>query len=280
MSPDDPRHGSEAGYEQHVRDSEDPCAGCHQGKLLAGRRRSKRKEMGYRFTVPSDAARARITKWRAGGASYGDIADHTGLEEGRCWEIDNDGAPRVYTRTAARILKANGWPVTALGITRRVRALVRIGWAIPHIAEACGTSHDTILDIRRRQPEFISRKVRDGILAGYEQLAMQLPEPTSKQGKAGVSRARNHATRMGWLPPLAWDDIDDPNERPAVGTNHRRRDDIDHAVVERFLCGEHSLKTTPAERRQITHRWPGSLADLERITGWATWRYVVREDVA
>lgn len=282
MLPEDERHGAERGYEQHVRDGEDPCADCYQAKLLAARRRRKRQQMGHRYTVPSTKARARLDRWRAGGASYGDIADHTGLEEGRCWEILNDGAPTIYTRTALRIMAATGWPVTTLGITRRVRALVRIGWTVPHIAEACGVHHDTILDIRRRRPEFVSRRVRDAIVAGYETLSMRLPQPQSKQDRAGVTRARNHATRSGWFPPLAWNDIDDPDERPSRAKQRPNGRDLDPVVVERFLGGDHALPTTYTEKREIARRWVAmgrTQYELEHAVGWNSAR-LLRTDGA
>lgn len=217
MSPEDPRHGSEAGYEQHRREGEDPrdvCFPCYEGKLLAARRRTKRKTMGYRYMFPADVVRARLGQWRDSGATYGEIADHVGIEEGVIWEIVNDGSPTVYARTAKRILSAKGWPVTTLGLTRRVRALAAMGWTMPNIAEACQVHHDTIVDVRRRQADFTSRKVRTGIVAGYDHLSVTFPNAGTKQEKAGITRARNHAIKQGWAPPLAWDDIDDPNERP------------------------------------------------------------------
>lgn len=231
MRADDDRHGSEAGYEQHVRDGDGKrsCPACYEAKLVSSRRRSKRKAMGYRYTVPSDRARVRVQTWRDGGATWGDISDHTGIESGRLWEIHHDGAPAIYARTAYAILSAGDWPVTALGIRRRVQALTRLGWTTPNVAAACNVHHDTIIDIRRRQPEFIARKVRDGIVAGYLALCDTLPQPTTQQERAGVTRARNYAERNGWAPPIAWDDIDDPNEQPgtikrSVGRPPRKED--------------------------------------------------------
>lgn len=217
MTPDDPRHGSEAGHEQHVRDGEKPCAACDDAKLRAGRRRTKRKAMGYAYTVSSDAARQRLAEWREGGATYGEIADHVGLTDSLIWDVLHEKRPIIYTRSARTILAAKGHPVTVLGATRRVQALVRLGYSTPRIAAACNVSHDTIVDVRRRQPQFMARKVREGIVAGYEALSMRIPTGETKQERAGITRARNTAERNGWPPPLAWDDIDDPNETPDTG---------------------------------------------------------------
>lgn len=217
MSPDDPRHGTEAGHEQHIRDAEESCAPCYEAKILASRRRSKRRAMGYRATVPANPARARLMQWRDGGATYSEIADHTGIEESRIWEIINDGSPRIYARTAAAVMSAGEWPVTALGVTRRIQALCRRGHSAGRIAEAAGVTVDAILDTRAGPRKFTSRKVRAGVLAAYDLLADRSPESTPR----GISRVVNHAERMGWPPPAAWEDVDDPYEQPVLDERPR-----------------------------------------------------------
>jgi hypothetical protein len=278
MDDHDPRHGTEAGHEQHCRDDEQPCEPCHEAKILASRRRTKRKTMGYRYTVPAGPARARLQQWRDGGATYGEIADHTGVEESRIWEILNNPTAIVYTRTSRTILNTNGWPVTAASLTRRVRALCRLGWSIPKIAEACGAHHDTILAIRARQPQFASRKVRDGIVAGYAASAMTIPEATSGRDQAGITRARNHAERMGWAPPLAYDDIDDPAARPTGLRElpNRPKTEIDPVIVERLLNLQPVQHSTRAEREEAMRRWKAmgrSEKSLCETHGWKDSRY-------
>lgn len=215
MLPDDERHGSEAGHEQHMRDGEDACQDCYRAKLLAGRRRTKRKAMGYRYTVPAHKARVRLQQWRDAGATYGEISDHVSVEESRVWEILNEPTPIIYTRTANAIMRAEGWPVTTESLTRRVRALCRLGWSIPRIAEACGVNHDTILFTRKRRPDFVSRKVRAGIVKGYKILANELPTGETQQERAGITRARNYAARQGWPSSWDFDDIDDLSSQPS-----------------------------------------------------------------
>lgn len=280
MSPDDKRHGTEAGHEQHCRDDEDPCEPCYTAKLIAGRRRNKRKTMGYRYTVPADRALDRLREWRAIGASYGEIADHCGVEESRVWEILNGPHPVVYTRTANAILRTAGWPVTAASVTRRVRALARLGWTIPRIAKACGVDHDTILHIRRRERDFLSRKVREGVVRGYETLANQLPTGATQQERAGITRARNYAERAGWPSPWAFDDIDDLTAGSVAVSRDR---DVDPVVVERIFAGDHTVQANRAEKAEVCRRWDvsgRSLGDLERMTGWNVARYYRKGDAA
>lgn len=255
MSPDDARHGTEAGHEQHHRDGEDPCAACSRAKLIASRRRSKRRQMGYSYTIPADTARARLARWRDGGATYGEIADHTGIEESRVWEILNDPTGRIYTRTHNAIMRAKGWPVTALGITRRVQALCRLGYSMPTIAAACGVSHDTIADLRARTPVFVSRKVRAGVIAGYAELEMKTPAQEGDYQRRSVTRCRAHAERMGWPSPMAFDDIDDPNEQPQGVRTPARRD---------LLAEWHDLRDAGESIEQAAVRLGVTVGAIER----------------
>lgn len=217
MSPTDLRHGTEAGHEQHRRDKEAPCDACKRADILASRRRSKRRAMGHAYTVDAAPAVNRLRMWRQGGASGNDICRHIGLSDSRVWELLNDPPLVIYTRTANTILTAQGWPVTSLGITRRVRALSRIGYSAQRIADAAGVHLDTVIDARRTVREFVAVKVRDGILAAYDQLADTPAVGEAERDRAGITRTRNHAARAGWPPPLAWDDIDNPHEQPDPG---------------------------------------------------------------
>lgn len=84
-------------------------------------------------------------------------------------------------------------------------------------------------------------------------------------GKWARSYARTVAKKNGWLPPLAWDDIDRDPEPPTAEPVY-----LDEVVVDRILAGDR-LDATPAERAEVVRRWLNTgrpLADLERLTGW------------
>jgi len=277
MHPNDFRHGTEAGHEQHRRDGEDPCQPCLDAKLKAARRRTKRKTQGHRYTLPAGAAWDRVQRWRDGGASLDDIASITGLEESVTSRIINGQRTMpIYARTFHAIMRAPaGMPLTSIGATRRIQALQRLGWSVERIAIEAGVHRDTILD--GRQPRvFVARRVRVSIDGAYRRLHMVIPTGETKQHRAGITRARNHAERMGWLPPLAWTDIDDALEHPDLTSADNAPDPV---VVERILAGDWRLKANPAERREVIARWPGTLNELERRTGWNVAR-IKREAVA
>lgn len=219
----DSRHGSEAGHEQHMRDNETPCPPCREAKLRASRRRSKRKQQGHRYTVPTGDLTRRLEDWRAAGATYGEIADHLGIVESRVWEIINDAPERIYTRTAVAIVSADGMPVTTVGVTRRIQALTWMGYSANRIADAAGCHLDTIRDARHEPRTFLARKVRDGVARAYEELHMHAATATTQQERAGVTRSANMARRNGWAAPMAWECIDDQRETPMWGADGRRR---------------------------------------------------------
>src|SRR5262249_22050368 len=59
----------------------------------------------------------------------------------------------------------------------------------------------------------------------YDRLWNQPPPGHDQRTRIAASRARRHAERQGWVPPLAWDDdqIDCPNGRPAEGWRRAAR---------------------------------------------------------
>lgn len=169
---------------------------------------------------------------------------------------------------------ANGrsYTVPSLGARRRVQALQALGWSRQRIAEEAGWTSSGALRYVTRS-DTMTRATFDRILAAYERLCMMRPDDM------GADRARTWAKRHGYAPPLAWTDIDDPDELPDLGGIDTQ---VDPVVVARILAHDASLAraATVAERRAVVAAWPGSLNDLERLTGWRAGRYVVREDVA
>lgn len=207
MSPEDPRHGTEAGCKAHYRSGERPCDPC----LDAHRRRNIMRRL-YPHKRPS------------------------------------------------------------IGSQRRIRALQAIGYGRDRIAKEIGWNDGGAMTHLLRSESLLATTA-ERISDVYERLSMTVPEG------AGPSRARTWARRHGYAPPLAWDDIDDPDELPNLGGIDN---EVDTVLIARILAHDASLArvATPAERRAVVAAWPHSLADLERMTGWRADRYVVREDGA
>lgn len=168
-----------------------------------------------------------------------------------------------------------------LGVQRRVRALQRLGWSGRAIATVAGYSSDRHLQ-HALSKDSCHRKTWLAVARAYDELSMKFPPERTTSEKWSASRVRNYAERMGWPPPLAWTDIDDPDERP-----RGIRGVADEADVEdwlnRILSGERPpARAVPrATRFALVAMWPStglSMNELERRTGWKPERY--RKDAA
>lgn len=98
--------------------------------------------------------------------------------------------------------------VSDTGTARRVQALVALGYTFRQIGAALGLSHDVARKWAWGQ-SYIRTTTAAKVAVLYEEWSMKLPEASQ-----GAAYARTTARRAGWAPPLAWDDIDDENERP------------------------------------------------------------------
>ena len=193
MTPDDPRHGSTAGW----------AAGCRQDCCLA--------------------AKARYDK--------------------RSYHERSHGITRSIDNT---------------GFIRRIRALQAMGWSFNDIAQRIGIPR-TCLTAKTRNHTRVYVSTFRRMVAVYDELSM-IPGPSI--------RSINAAKRNGWAPPLAWDDIDDPDERPNLGAAADRG--VDEVLVQRALSGQ-QVKANRAERAEIIRRWTGSHKQLIETQRW-NWR--------
>lgn len=120
---------------------------------------------------------------------------------------------------AGRLARLRGGrAVPALGAQRRLQALMRLGWSSHRIATEAGLPHRNhvwrILHGQKGKPTtWIQRSTDEWVREVYDRLSMTVPE-----GRY-VARTRAYAERMGWPPPLAWDDIDNDQEPRGVGVN-------------------------------------------------------------
>lgn len=136
------------------------------------------------------------------------ITQQTGIRAGKLHGFAEGGPTKMVRRTTRdRLLGVKAW--TNIGVQRRLRALARLGWSMRALAPEVGVSQDALKRIRNADDrDFIRQNVAALIVDAYERLCMTVPE-----GR-GATRARNAAETEGWLPPLAWESIDDPDEQP------------------------------------------------------------------
>lgn len=178
---------------------------------------------------------------------------------------------------SGRLARLNGGrAVPALGYQRRVQALMRLGWTSPDIARAAGWPHRNyvlrVINGQKGKPTtWLERKTADALAAAYDQLSMVTPEMTPTR-----ARTKARATRLGYAPPLAWDDID-RDDAPTLGGDD---DQIDDVVVDRLVAGIR-LPSTRAEKVEAMRRWVAlgrSQASLCAVHGWQQGRYIERPE--
>lgn len=143
---------------------------------------------------------------------------------------------------------------------RKIGALQALGWTHAHIAEAGGFSFDrSIQRIARESTAWVFIHTAAKVNAAYDKLHMT-------PGPSHITADR--AKRAGHHPPLAWNNIDDPNDQPDLGVDDDP-DFVDEVLIQRAMSGQR-VDANKAERLEITRRWKEasrSLNDLERIQG-------------
>lgn len=160
--------------------------------------------------------------------------------------------------------------IDATGTKRRLRALMALGWTGPQIDAALGRARTFTANLLCGSPR-VNRVTADLVATVYERMSMRLPDDEPTPNRQLITRTRNQARRKGWAPPLAWDDIDNPDEEPSTPDPVM----VDEVVVARVLAGE-VLPCTPHERRTVLERAAAagrSLSDLCRQMGWKQGRY-------
>lgn len=162
--------------------------------------------------------------------------------------------------------------VPSLGSARRVRALMALGWRHEDITGLIGGRVSHHLAAHRHKA--INAHDWRLVDAAYEALS-GTPGPSEK--------SRRRAAAQGYVPPLAWDDIDDPAETRTADESRGRATGVDKVRVREVLDGGYRLATTPDEKAEVVRLWlarDGSLAELERLTGWNANRYRAQVEVA
>lgn len=95
--------------------------------------------------------------------------------------------------------------IDATGTKRRIRALQALGWPMSRIAVAAGETRTLVANVANHNGKMVTRPRAARIEKAYRELS----------GRVGPSvRARSKAKARGYVPPLSWDNIDDPAEQP------------------------------------------------------------------
>jgi DNA-binding CsgD family transcriptional regulator len=89
----------------------------------------------------------------------------------------------------------------------------------------------------------------------YERLWDAEPPQLSAAQRRASAAARAHAVAHSWLPPLAWDDVDDdPDPDPTECMPSSQDDSLDEIAIERAMSGDAEVRLTYAEQVEVVRR--------------------------
>ncbi|MFF5778120.1 hypothetical protein ACFY7Y_14365 [Streptomyces virginiae] len=176
--------------------------------------------------VDAEPARQHVRELMAAGVGYARIAAAAGV----CTSTINHMlysrpnrpvTQRLVEENARRILSVRAEDVItglvdSTGASRRIRALMAVGWPPIHLGSRLGVHRRYVTEIQYQTRIYAS--TAHAVAVTYNELWNKRPEQHGVSRQA-ATRFRNHAKANGWPPPAAWDDeaLDDPAGRPDAG---------------------------------------------------------------
>jgi hypothetical protein len=184
-----------------------------------------------RGATPAQPVADHIRTLLAAGASWRLMARHANCSMDSIHAILH-GRPTI-TRALARRLMAlriedvisSNRSVSAIGLTRRIRALHAIGHTLRVIQADSDVDKKLISTIACGKTTAVRIHNAERLISSYKRLS-RIPGTNE--------RARQRAKAEGWPGPMAWDDIDDPKAQPELD-NARDTGAADPVEVERYL---------------------------------------------
>lgn len=235
-----------------------------------------RWQSGY---VDAEPARRHVLALRAAGMGKRRVAAISGVSLSVIHVLVN-GRPERGTPPSKRISAANSGAILAVsmpearnlaagsridstGTIRRLQAMSAIGYTQSDLCRRLGItpSNSTCLFRGHRSKVLASTALR--VAALYDELSM-----TSGPSQA----ARGRAQRLGWSPPLAWDDedINDPDATPDTGTHRmlswdeKYQELRDLGLTDRDIMARWNIQPQSLIRQLSRYGIPKS-AELERM---------------
>lgn len=245
------------------------CQSCRKGRADAARARNKAKAYGRFDTglVDAEPVREHLEMLQAFGLGWKRIAALSGVGNtavesliyGRKGGNNDPRKGEVIKRTtrekAQKILAVK--PDVALlagralipsrGTHRRVQALVARGWSQSKLAAMVGMERGNWWSMM--QNDTVTVATHRAVAEVYERLWNVAPPQGEHRDRIAYSRALAYAGQRRWLPPLAWDDIDNDVEPPAPIEGS----DIDEMAIDLAVSGE-KVRLNSAEQRHAVRR--------------------------
>lgn len=223
-------HGTYSGY-THYKCREECCLAAHRDYSRKLRRLTAYGK--WNPFVDAEPARDHVKRLRAAGIGERAIAAAVGVSStliARLLRGDRyrgtGPTQRLRPETAARIFSVqpsldacnDHAKVDGTGTRRRIQALVANGWSQQRLSIELGMPLASVNRIVMGTG--VNAGTAKAVRALYERLWDTPPPESTTLERTTAKRARSIARRHGWVPPLAWDAIDDPAAEP-VGAGYR-----------------------------------------------------------
>lgn len=189
------------------------CRPCAQERARYQARRALLAATGRSLTVDAAPTTAHVQHLLADGGGWNQLRAVSGASFSTISDLNNGRRKKIYRSTADKFLSIRLEDVLpgplfvpAFPTVRRLQALMAIAHSPAAIAAASGCHETSITDIVYGHCTNMVRPRTARLVAeAYEHMS-------ARPGTHSLSRRR--AVEHGWAPPLAWDDIDDPDGMP------------------------------------------------------------------
>lgn len=158
--------------------------------------------------IDATQATRKVEHLLANGWTTNLIATQAGVSKWSVQELAKHRSKQVRKRTHDRLQAVPDTPPTlppAWRTQRRLRSLQAAGWTQQELGRRLSLSQTTLSAITIGKHPYVTRKV-----------ARLVDEFYRAHFNTPVQEPSLSARRAGWVPPMWWDDIDDPDEQPGV----------------------------------------------------------------
>ncbi len=285
------------------------CKPCAAANSKAETHRERQKAYGrYNKFVPAGPVREHVRTLMDAGMGLKTVSKRTGISTGTLSKLiygvyapgpgGRNGKGDLLRQPSRRVLRETAEKLYALdpiwtgslpladgavldqaqsaAVSRRLQALVALGWSMSEIGRRLGITYATnaipVIKGERRIQVATARKADEL----FEELCMTLPPETNQRERISASRSRRYAKAQGWVPPL---DLDLDGTGIPSGVDDAAGD-VDKAAVLRRLDGDRSIRLTPDEAREAHRRAVArgmGPAQIERDLGLKPERYATKE---
>lgn len=277
-------HGEASMYVHHKC----RCDVCKAGNRERERARNRARLYGRSRLTDAEPARVHVRELMAAGMGIKRIATVAGISPGRISDLlygrgGTDPRPprkQINKEFEAKLLAvtvdlAPGATVDDLGSIRRLKALVAMGWSQHRLAELLDMESTNLGRIIHGDRFEIRLSTARRIAEIFDARWDKTPPATTRFERAGVTRAKEYAKAHGWVTAAAWDDIDDPTEKPKADLEDESIAPQSRASLEKIDRLELLILDGYGDddATYIRAGW------ASRLSGWAVLRRMGREDL-